>query len=56
LRIFSPRVWAFAKEVIIEEQTKIARTVLRDKFLKADIGVTGANFWWPIRARRGRGK
>jgi L-lactate dehydrogenase complex protein LldF len=33
-----------AKEVVIEEQTKIARTVLRDKFLKADIGVTGANF------------
>src|SRR5258708_35359306 len=32
------------KEVVIEEKTKIARTVLRDKFLKADIGVTGANF------------
>jgi L-lactate dehydrogenase complex protein LldF len=32
------------KEVVIEEQTKIARGVLRDKFLKADIGVTGANF------------
>src|SRR6266404_328322 len=32
------------KEVVIEEQTKIARGVLRDKFLRADIGVTGANF------------
>jgi L-lactate dehydrogenase complex protein LldF len=32
------------KEVVIEEQTKIARGVLRDKFLQADIGVTGANF------------
>src|SRR6266478_4015288 len=32
------------KEVVIEEQTKIARSVLRDKFLRADIGVTGANF------------
>src|SRR5258708_12425481 len=32
------------KEVVIEEQTKIARAVLREKFLQADIGVTGANF------------
>jgi L-lactate dehydrogenase complex protein LldF len=31
-------------EVVIEKQTKIARTVLREKFLAADIGVTGANF------------
>lgn len=31
-------------EVVIENQTKIARAVLREKFLKADIGVTGANF------------
>ena len=31
-------------EVVIEEQTKIARTALREKFLQADIGVTGANF------------
>jgi L-lactate dehydrogenase complex protein LldF len=31
-------------EVVIENQTKIARTVLREKFLRADIGVTGANF------------
>jgi L-lactate dehydrogenase complex protein LldF len=32
------------KEVVIEKQTKIARDVLRQKFLEADIGVTGANF------------
>lgn len=32
------------KEVVIEKQTRIARTALRDKFLEADIGVTGANF------------
>jgi len=32
------------KEVEPENQTKIARAVLREKFLRADIGVTGANF------------
>jgi L-lactate dehydrogenase complex protein LldF len=32
------------KEVVPENQTKIARAVLREKFLQADIGVTGANF------------
>src|SRR5262249_52252998 len=32
------------KETAPEKQTKIARAVLRDKFLQADIGVTGANF------------
>lgn len=32
------------KEVEPEKQTKIARSVLREKFLRADIGVTGANF------------
>ncbi len=31
-------------EVVIEKQTMIARAVLRDKFLAADIGITGANF------------
>jgi L-lactate dehydrogenase complex protein LldF len=31
-------------EVVIEKQTKIARGVLREKFLAADIGITGANF------------
>jgi len=32
------------KEVVIENQTRIARATLREKFLRADIGVTGANF------------
>jgi len=32
------------KEVVIEKQTKIARGVLRQKFLDAGIGVSGANF------------
>jgi L-lactate dehydrogenase complex protein LldF len=32
------------KEVVPEAQTKIARAVLREKFLQADIGVSGANF------------
>jgi L-lactate dehydrogenase complex protein LldF len=32
------------REVVIEEQTRIARRVLREKFLAADIGITGANF------------
>jgi L-lactate dehydrogenase complex protein LldF len=32
------------REVEIEKQTKIARRVLREKFLAADIGVSGANF------------
>ncbi len=31
-------------EVVIEKQTQIARAVLRQKFLAADIGVSGANF------------
>ncbi len=33
-----------AREVEIEKQTKIARAVLRRKFLEADIGISGANF------------
>ena len=33
-----------ARETGIEQQTKIARRVLREKFLAADIGVSGANF------------
>ena len=32
------------RETEIEKQTKIARSVLRQKFLAADIGVSGANF------------
>src|SRR6266478_2165107 len=31
-------------ETVITKQTQIARAVLRDKFLAADIGVSGANF------------
>ncbi len=31
-------------ETVIEKQTAIARVALREKFLQADIGVTGANF------------
>jgi L-lactate dehydrogenase complex protein LldF len=31
-------------ETVIEKQTMIARAVLREKFLNADIGVSGANF------------
>jgi L-lactate dehydrogenase complex protein LldF len=31
-------------EVVIEKQTAIARAVLREKFLQADIGISGANF------------
>jgi len=33
-----------ARETVIEKQTMIARAVLREKFLSADIGVSGANF------------
>jgi L-lactate dehydrogenase complex protein LldF len=33
-----------ANETIIENQTMIARRVLREKFLAADIGVSGGNF------------
>src|SRR5581483_1862975 len=32
------------REIVIEKQTAIARRVLREKFLEADIGITGANF------------
>ncbi|MEN6536681.1 MAG: LutB/LldF family L-lactate oxidation iron-sulfur protein [Bryobacteraceae bacterium] len=32
------------REVVPEEQTKIARKVLREKFRRADIGISGANF------------
>src|SRR5690242_8030045 len=31
-------------ETVIEKQTMIARGVLREKFLQADIGISGANF------------
>jgi len=32
------------REIVPENQTRIAREVLREKFLAADIGLTGANF------------
>jgi L-lactate dehydrogenase complex protein LldF len=32
------------RETVIEKQTMIARGLLREKFLQADIGITGANF------------
>jgi len=32
------------RETVIEKQTAIARAVLRQKFLAADIGISGANF------------
>ena len=41
--VFSERL-GVAKETVPENQTKIARAALREKFLRADIGVTGANF------------
>jgi L-lactate dehydrogenase complex protein LldF len=41
--IFSKRL-NIPNEVVIEKQTAIARAVLRDKFLAADIGISGANF------------
>jgi L-lactate dehydrogenase complex protein LldF len=41
--IFTERL-GVEKEVIIEKQTRIARGVLREKFLAADIGISGANF------------
>jgi L-lactate dehydrogenase complex protein LldF len=41
--IFSKRL-NVPNEVVIEKQTAIARAVLREKFLQADIGISGANF------------
>ncbi|MEX2261619.1 MAG: LutB/LldF family L-lactate oxidation iron-sulfur protein [Bryobacteraceae bacterium] len=41
--IFSNRL-GVENEVVIENQTRIARRVLREKFLAADIGISGANF------------
>ena len=41
--IFTRRL-GVENEVVIEKQTQIARKTLREKFLAADIGVTGANF------------
>ena len=41
--IFTERL-AVEREVVPEKQTLIARQTLREKFLAADIGITGANF------------
>jgi L-lactate dehydrogenase complex protein LldF len=41
--VFTKRL-GVAEEVVIEKQTRIARRVLREKFLAADIGISGANF------------
>lgn len=41
--IFTERL-GVEKETAPERQTMIARAVLREKFLSADIGITGANF------------
>jgi L-lactate dehydrogenase complex protein LldF len=41
--IFAKRLHV-PNEVVIEKQTAIARGVLREKFLAADIGISGANF------------
>lgn len=38
------RALGIARETVPENQTQIARGVLREKFLTADIGVSGANF------------
>src|SRR6516164_9117706 len=42
-RIFIERLHV-PEETVIEKQTAIARAVLREKFLEADIGISGANF------------
>lgn len=41
--IFTDRL-GIERETVPEKQTMIARRVLREKFLAADIGITGANF------------
>ncbi len=41
--VFSSRL-GIERETVPERQTMIARAVLREKFLAADIGITGANF------------
>lgn len=42
-RIFTERLHV-PSETVIEKQTALARGVLREKFLAADIGISGANF------------
>jgi L-lactate dehydrogenase complex protein LldF len=38
------RTLGIDNETVVEKQTLIARSVLREKFLAADIGISGANF------------
>ncbi|HTQ54705.1 MAG TPA: LutB/LldF family L-lactate oxidation iron-sulfur protein [Bryobacteraceae bacterium] len=38
------RTLGVANETVVEKQTLIARAVLREKFLAADMGISGANF------------
>ena len=38
------RTLGVPNETVVEKQTLIARAVLREKFLAADIGISGANF------------
>jgi L-lactate dehydrogenase complex protein LldF len=38
------RTLGVANETVVEKQAQIARAVLREKFLAADIGISGANF------------
>jgi L-lactate dehydrogenase complex protein LldF len=42
--IFEKHLPAYPREIVVEKQTAIARAVLREKFLEADIGISGANF------------
>jgi L-lactate dehydrogenase complex protein LldF len=42
--IFEKNLPAYPREEVVEKQTAIARAVLREKFLEADIGISGANF------------
>jgi L-lactate dehydrogenase complex protein LldF len=42
-RVFTEKL-GIQEETVPEKQTMIARAVLREKFLAADIGITGANF------------
>src|SRR5690349_2860950 len=42
--IFEKHLPNYPREVVVEKQTAIARAVLREKFLEADIGISGANF------------
>ena len=42
--IFEKNLPEYPREEVVEKQTAMARAVLREKFLEADIGISGANF------------